>query len=330
MAADAQIQQLKNEIRAVLVHDRESLIRRPKWGEISFEPAKRDIDRVFDLLQYLDVLPLEYIPDGIISQIINAILSTKTQIERIDKFNIQESNPGAVKNDLVAQIHTQADGLYTCASIWVPFLAYQKGDVATNISQLTRAVEEAGKIIDDAKAQIELKNREVDIIVTKAREASGKAGAGVFTEDFQRESIANLGRARVWLRSTWILALVTLIAAGLMWLLAEPNLDDKLLWQKLSTKLAVLVLMLSATGWCAKIYKALLHQSTVNRHRALSLQTFQAFSSAASDPQTKDAVLMQATKSIFSDMGTGLVDTSSASGEGEVKILEVMKSFMPK
>jgi len=114
-----------------------------------------------------------------------------------------------------------------------------------------------------------------------------------------------------------------------MWAFTEGGLDQNQIWQKLTTKLAILLVLITATAWCGKIYKALLHQSTVNRHRALSLQTFQAFSSAASDLQTKDAVLMQTTKAIFGDAGTGFVESGQKGSEGDIKVLEVLKSFLP-
>jgi hypothetical protein len=87
-------------------------------------------------------------------------------------------------------------------------------------------------------------------------------------------------------------------------------------------------LMLSGTAWCGKIYKALMHQSAIHKLRALDLQTFQAFSHAAADDQTKDAVLLQSTRSIFADAGTGFVDTHS-SQDSDLKILEIIKSVLP-
>ena len=51
----------------------------------------------------------------------------------------------------------------------------------------------------------------------------------------------------------------------------------------ITTKIALLVLLFSATVWCSKNFRALKHQVTINKHRALSLQTFQAFVGERSD-----------------------------------------------
>ncbi len=330
MARDPEVKQLQSNIDSVLAYKKDELIVRQKWGEITFEEAERDFDRIFDLLNHLKILPLEFLTDQAVSGIVNEITPVKQVFDKVDKFALSTPNPVEAKNQLVTQIHSRADSLYTVTSQWIPFLAYQKGDVAENIDRLTKAVTDANTIIDDAKISIISKGKEIDDLIVKAREASVKAGVGVFTEDFQRESEKIALRAKAWLRSTYLIAGLTLLVAIFMWYFTEAGLDQNQMWQKMTTKLAILVLLLTGTGWCAKIYKALLHQATVNRHRALSLQTFQAFSSAASDAATKDAVLFQTTKSIFSDSGTGFVEGSHSSPDSDFKILEVVKSILPK
>lgn len=73
-----------------------------------------------------------------------------------------------------------------------------------------------------------------------------------------------------------------------------------------------------------------MHLSTVNRHRALSLQTFQAFSHAASDESTKNAVLMEATRAVFGSVPTGFLDAKAGSSDGDLKIVEVAKTLGTK
>ncbi|HLA68392.1 MAG TPA: hypothetical protein VJN65_01720, partial [Bacteroidota bacterium] len=210
MARDPEVQRLRKEIEALLAFNKESLTSRTKWGEISFEAAQRDYERIFSVLTYLKVLPLEYLTDTVVGSITNEITSVRSLFDQVDKFNIQVPDPSGTRNNLVTQIHNRADGLYNVASPWVPFLAYQKGDVAENINKLTKAVNDAKAILDGAGADITAKKKDIDGIIAKAREASGKAGAAVFTEDFQKESEANSNRAKRWLHATWIIALVTI------------------------------------------------------------------------------------------------------------------------
>jgi hypothetical protein len=102
------------------------------------------------------------------------------------------------------------------------------------------------------------------------------------------------------------------------------------MWQKVASKVVILSILLTATLWCGRVYKALMHQSAMNRHRALSLQTFQAFTAAASDLQTKDAVLLEATRAIFAPCATGYVESGTASADSESRVIEIVKSIVPK
>jgi len=208
-------------------------------------------------------------------------------------------------------------------------MAYQKGDVAQNIESLTSSVQKAEKLIDGAKQSISDKENEIQDIIVKAREASAAAGAAVFTKDFENESGVLQEKAKGWLRITGILTIGTLIIALAMWYLTEPGLDKSQLWQKLGTKIAILGVLFSGTFWCGKIYKALMHQASINKHRAMSIQTLQAFSAAVDDVSAKDAVVVEATRAVFGNVSTGYIDNPQSS-DGDVKIFEIAKSLIPK
>ena len=70
-------------------------------------------------------------------------------------------------------------------------------------------------------------------------------------------------------------------------------------------KLIILSVFFSALIWAAKNYQAHRHNYVINRHRQDSLSTFEGFVSAAGDDtETKNAVLLQATQSIFASQST--------------------------
>lgn len=328
MASDEHVAPLTKSIDTALKYKEIELVTREKWGSITFEKARHDLDRVFSIVSYLKVLPLNQLTDQAVTQITQSLDAENNLFGAIDKFTVEQSNPPGTRDQLVNQVHAATDQFYTIATPWVPFLAYQRGDVTQNINELTAAVTQGKAIAADAKAAIEAKQGEMEAIITKAREASASAGAAVFTHDFANESTGQRKTARHWLIATAALAAVTAIVAGLMWYFVEPAGAPGVLTQKLGTKVAVLVVLFSATVWCGRMYRALMHQATINRHRALSLQTFQAFLAAASDVDTKDAVLLEATHAIFTVGKTGYLDSKSNEVDSGVKILEVTKGSM--
>lgn len=87
-------------------------------------------------------------------------------------------------------------------------------------------------------------------------------------------------------------------------------------------RLIVLFVLTFGLIWSAKNYTAASHNLVVNRHRKNALASFQAFIEGASSPETKDAVLMQATHAIFSPQDSGF-----AKGETPNPASQVVEVF---
>ena len=81
--------------------------------------------------------------------------------------------------------------------------------------------------------------------------------------------------------------------------------------------------------WSGKIYKAHKHNYVVNRHRQNALSSFETFIKATSDDATKNAVLIQATQSIFVPQHTGYIGYESDILSSP-QILEIIKDVTRK
>jgi hypothetical protein len=64
----------------------------------------------------------------------------------------------------------------------------------------------------------------------------------------------------------------------------------------------------------------------VNQHRAAALETLGLFRDAATDLDTKNAVLLRTTEAIFQHRSTGHETTESESSPGATTILEVLRN----
>jgi hypothetical protein len=324
MAKKEKIKPLRELIAESLKFEIDKLVSRSEWGSINFEGARDDLTRIFSIVGHLNILPLESLTDQTVDQIHQSLTTAMDVLSRLDKFSLSEGTPTQIRDRLVNEIHSQADNFYTIATPWIPFLAYQKGDVARNISELTDSVSRATGLVETAKTDIRNKSAEIEDIVIKAREASASAGAAVFTKDFSDESKSLETKAESWLKATGFFGVLTIVFAIVLWLVSEPTDNGWEAAQKFGARLVVLVVLFTATLWCGRIYKALMHQSVTNKHRALSLQTFQAFSAAASDDQTRNAVLTETTRSIFSLSATGYI-SEDGNQEGAIRLIELQK-----
>jgi hypothetical protein len=283
------------------------------------------LERTYSMLNQFKLLPLDLLPDGPTQQIINTLPPIKQSLDQIRAFSIESGNPTGTRDQLVNQIKSQADQLFTAAHLYIPYLAYQKGDVQRNINELTRSVEEAGQLVDGTKKDIEQRRGEIGDIIVAAREAAASVGVAHFTADFNAEADAQDQSAEKWLKTTAGLAAITILAALLMaFISVKQDATTPQVIQLFTSKVVILGLLFTATIWCGRLYKAARHQSAINKHRANALRTFQAFTKAASDDTARNAVLMETTKSIFAITPSGYLENESAP-DGGLKIVEVVR-----
>ena len=181
--------------------------------------------------------------------------------------------------------------------------------------------------LDEVETYAKEKQNEVEKIADAARQASARAGAAVFAHEFDGEAKKLAVSSRLWLLVVALFAVCTVAAAirSFFWPLLPDDASSWATLRHVVAKVSVIAVLFTGTVWCGRIYRAIRHQSSVNKHRALSLRTFQAFVQAADDPATRDAVLMAATRSIFANTPTGLVDERSASQDTSVSVLEMGK-----
>ncbi len=328
MATKDRVQNLMAVVDKVLAYKDKEMISRSAWGEISFAEAQFDIQTILDVAMGLKNLPLVYLPDQIANSARQQLEAALPTFAQIDSFKISNGDPSARKTQIIAQIHSHADSICLHVSSWVPYLSYRQGDVAQNISKLTSIIGEAQKMLDACRDKIAEKQKQADDILVKAREAAANAGASVFTLDFQEEAEINKRNSWMWLSGGIVLGLAALGIA--IWAYCDDYskyTTHFVLWPKLASKMLVLSLCVTAAMWCGRIYKSLRHLSIINRHRALGLKTFQAFSAASADACTKDAVLREVTHSIFAISSTGLI-RESAESDPDSNIIQIAGKVM--
>ena len=178
-----------------------------------------------------------------------------------------------------------------------------------SINKLNQSLSEIATLQHDSEKKYEeIKKSLVEIksIVASAREATLEAGVGHFTEEFAKEADICASKSIKWLWTTTIIAFLTLLSAGSFLFLVD-NYEASKLFQFATSKIAFILILLTASVWSGKIYKSWLHLSHINRHKANALKTFLSFSKATDDTQTKNAVLIEAAHCIFGTSNTGLL-----------------------
>lgn len=107
--------------------------------------------------------------------------------------------------------------------------------------------------------------------------------------------------------------------------MALPDPAAIVLIQHSIPRLIVVSVLTYGLVWSARNYAASQHNYVVNRHRRNALASFQTFVEGASDKEIKDAVLLEATHSIFTPQDSGFArgDVPNATSQ----VIEVFRSL---
>ena len=332
MPTQERIGELRAGLREITKYKDKKLINRPEWGAIGFENAREDIEMVFSIAADLTDLPLQYLTENAIQNIISCLPQVTEQLKNIDIYDLTVGDAGSIRDKLSHNLKSAAEQLNAVASPHIPYLAYRRGDISSNIAALNSSVAQAEGLLDKAKTTIEGKVAEIDGIISAARNAAASVGVATFTQEFDDESVDLKTRSVWWLVATALFAVLTIVAAILFYGWPEVS-PDAGAWETLRnvvSKAAIIAVLFTGTVWCGRIYRALMHQATINRHRALSLKTFQAFVAATDDDRIKDSVLMAATRTVFGRVPTGLVNENGSGQDSEVNFVEIGRSSSEK
>ena len=310
----------------------DDLVSRPEWGEINFENLRPMLKMFFNISKDLLDLPINLLSEEVLNRIYERVTDLQQIINAIKNFDLKTRAPSERQTKISEHFTRNVGRLIVEACPFLIYLAYSEGGTKKYIDELADVKTSIEQILTDTKQHVETKTNEIAGIMTVARKGSASAGISKFATDFTAEAKNIRFRSKLWLVATMLFGGATIAMAYQFYLdgktltLINPNENIYVITHLITTKLIVLGMLFSATLWCAKIYKALMHQAAVTRHRANSIQTFQTFVNAASDDAVRDAVLMEATKTIFEHTSTGYLEKESGdSKHGQVKVVEVVK-----
>lgn len=203
---------------------------------------------------------------------------------------------------------------------WVPLCALLHGSGDTYVNNAKEAEQslkdnlassqgmlgKIDKLYSEANELHENASGEIEKLITMAKDSAAikavEPFAKVFSEAgkyWQIQALIGLGVA--------IVGFVGLLAWLRHFLSVDPADFDTIpqTIMYLSPRILITGLLISVMAWGAKQYRIAMHQFTLNKHKADSLQSFEAFIGAASDPDVRDAVLAATAQTIFGQDSTG-------------------------
>lgn len=306
---------------SLLKYDCSTIYSREEWGsKLTFHNYQEDFERLFGLVRIFAELPYELLPDAQLNQIIESVKNASVHLSKIDAFDSSTANnPQQTINTLGTQVKAHADAVTVQMAQWISYLAYQKGDVSANIASLESAIDQGEQLVGDAKGRIEKEEGEIKRIVQQAQDFAGDKGVTIFTQQFDTEAGENKTEAKNWLKATTGVFLLTTITL-IIFMYQLAGISN---WYEWLSRAALVGVLITAGAWCGKNYRILRHQEAVNRHKANGLKSFLLFRDAAdNDEATRNAVLMETTRSIFAAPDSGFVPQGNNAQASEIRVLD--------
>ena len=331
--------------------NKEKYISRPEWGEMSFRSVEPHLEKVFSFakeLQFLQPYNILIVPEKNVTRTTELFLSLIQKLQEIDSFNILQENAPSVHNSYTNSLRSTAEGIALYIGTWIPLLSMQDEERENLSAKIKATSDKATTTLKEAGEYVQSKKEEIESVLQVARAQSGTAGAAVFTEQFEKEASAARKRSVRWLIPTGFLVVAALTLSILFMLglfIGIPTNTSKEASTNTSQKTSISTLeivygiggrvigisiLFYAAIWSGRIALANMHLSSVNKHRAISLETLQAFQNAVDDVAARDAVVLEAARAVYENVPSGYIGRQTSEHGGGGRILELIRSARPQ
>jgi hypothetical protein len=352
------ISQLNPILKTIAEVEPASLVQKDRLGsEFSFEYLLPLLTEVCSTsLELLDA-DLQSVPYGVLQKLVAPFQQIQNALIGIRGFSSNQGNPIQARETLGNTLEDQWSLVYLSVKTIVQ--SPNEESVKKEFGVLTSQVDASIKLSSDAAESLRAKQKELEEtlshfltrkssefeqeaqeklkMVTAAleevRKAAAEAGVSQTAVHFKEEAREHEKAAWFWLGGliavTVALLLFSLFANAILSWTGSPEpaagSENIVHIRYLSQKGLIVFCLIFALIWAARNYGASRHNYVVNKHRNNALGSFQAFVTSATDEQTKNAVLIQATQSIFSPQPSGYVKTDGENAPN-TPILEIVRA----
>lgn len=325
---DQIIEQIKTKLETLSEFQIEDLVRENDLGsQLSFKDAEPTILRTIELFNRTKTVNLEDVPYNLLNNFNSQLDNATQRFTQFRDFNANQNNPVNQRNNLVNQFENQFDAYYQYILPILTVGLLSGNDLSVQqakIDQLTSELEKKTKETEEKGAEY---LKQLEETLKSAEEAAAKVGVSRHSQIFKTESIEHEEQAKTWLKWTvGILIAIVIVSAVFIFLFPDSDSTSAEIIQFSITKIVILSALFYGLSICNRNYKAHRHNVTLNKHRQNALSTFETFAKAAgTDIQTKNAVLIEVTHTIFSNQQTGYL-SSERDNDSSNKIVEIIKN----
>jgi hypothetical protein len=324
-----------SQIDAISIED---VVGEARFGSaISFRDARGPLQLIKEFTAQMRFLDSTGLTSGMIANPSSAFQRIINSVQQIRSFGPQNYGNQNLANSMVQELRIGYDSLVEAA---VPVLLYSEFR-ASGISNTKQKTHELLAEVENQRKELgDLVSESKELLAGQKKFSAEIAIAGYGTL-FANEAQEHADAAKIWLCATGILAILTASAGVWNYLVSESlikqfsqasasqvsSIPASLSIQFTIAKVILFAIGLSAAYWSARVYRSHRHNAIVNRHRANALTSFQEFVVSSTDPDVRNAVLLQTTSCIYSPQPTGFSSGNDTDGDSPLKVLEIVRNL---
>ena len=317
--------------------------------KLSFESVYPDLEVAYEMLQEILASPrtaLINLPSRDVLQLKDYVLQSYEMTREIMDFGVGERNENirARHGEISQEIHRFCDAVKRSLSQAAAYLSSRKIEelvkqVNTTLTDaeekfntaISTETEKLQKLGEEAQQKEEKRHENFDQLYIQLQNQLTEKPISRYKEVFDNQARKHKKMAWVWLGITVGL---TLVSGGIFWgllkdLLPTDNALSAILPNLLAKGffLSLIYLLLNRS---IKNYTAEKHLEVINTHRQNALETFDAFADAAAgNRDTRDQVLLAATKAIFDTNQSGYLSTKTGNADSASPVQQIIKEVIP-
>lgn len=329
--------------------DLESLARREDLGtDFCFDDVLPDLRREVDLFRDLHNTNTDRFPITRLNELVSQADTMLNLVRDIKAFSIKgQPEPEKRRESLCTRIRSQYQHFFNEVYPYLSPAVLLKHELDVMKADTAKALSATQ---DRHLTRLQEMETQASQAMEAIRKVSAQTGLSAHATRFRDQATIHRKAAAGWLVTAVLIGVLTLVGAGWnLWWVEKNRQQDALVaaaqratsaqtQQKEPEQLigpaiehsVARLLMLSVLSvglvMTIKNYRAHRHNAVVNEHRQNALSTFETFVNATQDPQTRNAVLLRATESIFVPVATGYLTAEPDAG-GSLQVLEIMRGL---
>lgn len=328
------VEEIKDYFIQIQQIDPQDLIREKELGPTSFAPYFNDFFRVISFFKRLSYLDINSLPSYQLSTIRERVLPFLDTINEIKNFKVDINNGVPQRNTLADTLINSYQTSYDQLSPIISYCEKEGTDYQALQLQVNQTVESINLKYKEIIETAEIKIAELNKILDAAKKAAHEVGITQHTVNFEEASKKYQTLSKYWMCSIISTGIIIILLSLYIFNLPieieanDPYASYRFIQAAVArfTALFTLILLLF---WEVRNYNAAQHNYTINQNKQNALSTFETFVSAARDEETKNAVLMQTTKAIFSNLPSGYLKNESGD-DGSSQIIEIARGIGSK